>query len=91
MYGAKNAGVVLTERTFSQVTFTVNNQPITYQILNTLNFTSDRKRMSVIALAPSGDIVLFCKGADNVMLPRLHALPEEIDDTKQGLFVCIYF
>ena len=28
-------------------------------------------RMSVVARAPDGTIRLYCKGADNVMLPRL--------------------
>ena len=39
-----------------------------YELLNTLEFTSTRKRMSVIVREPSGQIVLYCKGADNVIL-----------------------
>ncbi|MGH2542565.1 MAG: cation-translocating P-type ATPase, partial [Ardenticatenaceae bacterium] len=39
-----------------------------YQEIAELPFDSDRKRMSVIARAPSGNIGLFVKGAPDVML-----------------------
>eukprot|EP01103_Thecamoeba_quadrilineata_P000633 TRINITY_DN10544_c0_g1_i1.p1 TRINITY_DN10544_c0_g1~~TRINITY_DN10544_c0_g1_i1.p1 ORF type:complete len:1100 (-),score=167.10 TRINITY_DN10544_c0_g1_i1:151-3450(-) len=42
-----------------------------YQILNVLEFNSDRKRMSVIVRCPDGKIRLFCKGADTVIFQRL--------------------
>ncbi|PVU96079.1 hypothetical protein BB561_001398 [Smittium simulii] len=42
-----------------------------YIVLATLEFTSVRKRMSVIYKCPDGRIILFCKGADSVILPRL--------------------
>lgn len=42
-----------------------------YQLLHILEFTSDRKRMSVIVRTPSGKIKLFCKGADTVIYERL--------------------
>lgn len=42
-----------------------------YQILNTIEFNSSRKRMSSIVRMPSGKIVLFCKGADSVIYARL--------------------
>jgi magnesium-transporting ATPase (P-type) len=41
-----------------------------YELLNTLEFTSTRKRMSVIVREPGGQIMLYCKGADNVILER---------------------
>ena len=37
-----------------------------YKILNLLDFTSKRKRMSVIARDEEGNIILFCKGADRL-------------------------
>lgn len=40
----------------------------TFQILNIMDFTSDRGRMSVIARCPDGTIRLFCKGADTKVL-----------------------
>lgn len=42
-----------------------------YQLLHILEFSSDRKRMSVIVRTPSGKIKLFCKGADTVIYERL--------------------
>jgi len=43
----------------------------TYELLNVLEFTSTRKRMSVIIRFPNGRIKLLCKGADNVIAERL--------------------
>jgi phospholipid-translocating P-type ATPase (flippase) len=41
-----------------------------WECLHTIDFTSERKRMSVIARREgSGQVVLFCKGADEVMWP----------------------
>ncbi|KAK3564853.1 hypothetical protein QTP86_029902, partial [Hemibagrus guttatus] len=42
-----------------------------YELLNVLEFTSARKRMSVIMRTPSGKIRLYCKGADTVIYDRL--------------------
>ena len=42
-----------------------------YEILNIIEFTSARKRMSVIARIPDGRIKLYIKGADSVILDRL--------------------
>ncbi|KAJ3025977.1 UNVERIFIED_CONTAM: hypothetical protein HDU68_006389 [Siphonaria sp. JEL0065] len=53
-----------------------------YEILNTIEFTSDRKRMSTIYRYPDGRIMLLTKGADNVILERLrsdaHLSPEQL-------------
>ena len=35
-----------------------------------LGFSSKRKRMSVILKTPDDRIVLYCKGADSIVLPR---------------------
>ncbi|EFJ27286.1 hypothetical protein SELMODRAFT_95836, partial [Selaginella moellendorffii] len=42
-----------------------------YELLNVLEFSSARKRMSVIVRLPGGNIVLLSKGADSVMLDRI--------------------
>ncbi|KAM3268670.1 putative phospholipid-transporting ATPase 4 [Capsicum chacoense] len=42
-----------------------------YKILNLLDFTSKRKRMSVIIRDDSGQILLLCKGADSIIYDRL--------------------
>ncbi|KAK7271984.1 hypothetical protein RJT34_28298 [Clitoria ternatea] len=42
-----------------------------YKILNLLDFTSKRKRMSVIVRDEEGNTILFCKGADSIIFDRL--------------------
>ncbi|XP_030525252.1 probable phospholipid-transporting ATPase 4 [Rhodamnia argentea] len=42
-----------------------------YKILNLLDFTSKRKRMSVIVRDEEGQILLLCKGADSIIFDRL--------------------
>ncbi|KAI9363507.1 hypothetical protein DFJ73DRAFT_792883 [Zopfochytrium polystomum] len=73
LYGMVNSGVTLTFRAKSTLRLTnADNQTETYEILNTLEFNSDRKRMSVIVRHPdTGKIALFCKGADNIIMARL--------------------
>lgn len=43
----------------------------TYQILDIIEFSSKRKRMSVVLRYPDGRICIICKGADSAILPRL--------------------
>ncbi|KAI3396407.1 hypothetical protein diail_12215 [Diaporthe ilicicola] len=42
-----------------------------YEVLDVIEFSSKRKRMSIIVRKPDGRICVFIKGADNVILPRL--------------------
>ncbi|XP_040565458.1 phospholipid-transporting ATPase IB isoform X2 [Lepeophtheirus salmonis] len=42
-----------------------------YKILNCIDFTSTRKRMTVIVESPDGSLTLYIKGADNVIIDRL--------------------
>ncbi|KAG8643295.1 probable phospholipid-transporting ATPase 4 [Manihot esculenta] len=42
-----------------------------FKILNLLEFTSKRKRMSVIVKDEDGQILLLCKGADSIIFDRL--------------------
>jgi phospholipid-transporting ATPase len=41
-----------------------------YEILNVNEFNSTRKRQSVVVKTPDGALVLYCKGADNIMFER---------------------
>ncbi|CAM8955872.1 unnamed protein product [Rhodiola kirilowii] len=53
---------------FLEINF--NGSLIQYELLEVLEFTSDRKRMSVVVKdTQSGKIILFSKGADEAMLP----------------------
>ncbi|KAI9326698.1 HAD-like domain-containing protein [Zopfochytrium polystomum] len=73
LYSVVNSGMTLTFHAKSTLRLTnADNQTETYEILNTLEFNSDRKRMSVIVRHPdTGKIALFCKGADNIIMARL--------------------
>ncbi|XP_017562617.1 phospholipid-transporting ATPase 11C isoform X3 [Pygocentrus nattereri] len=48
-----------------------------YELLHVLNFDPVRRRMSVIVRNKSGETLLFCKGADSSIFPRVR--PEEVD------------
>ncbi|XP_035289811.1 phospholipid-transporting ATPase 11C-like isoform X1 [Anguilla anguilla] len=52
-----------------------------YELLHVLNFDPVRRRMSVIVKSRSGDILLFCKGADSSIFPRVK--PEEVDRIRR--------
>lgn len=55
-----------------------------YEILNVIEFTSARKRMSVIVKTPEGKIKLFCKGADCVIYESLCPASLENSDPEQN-------
>uniref|UniRef100_A0A4W6CQ87 Phospholipid-transporting ATPase n=1 Tax=Lates calcarifer TaxID=8187 RepID=A0A4W6CQ87_LATCA len=42
-----------------------------FKLLHVLNFDSVRRRMSVIVKSSSGEYLLFCKGADSSIFPRV--------------------
>uniref|UniRef100_A0A803YGX8 Phospholipid-transporting ATPase n=1 Tax=Meleagris gallopavo TaxID=9103 RepID=A0A803YGX8_MELGA len=56
------------------------NETEMYQLLHTLNFDPVRRRMSVIVRTTSGKLLLFCKGADSSVFPRVQQ--EEIQQIK---------
>ncbi|KAF2157137.1 phospholipid-translocating P-type ATPase [Myriangium duriaei CBS 260.36] len=42
-----------------------------YEILDVIEFSSKRKRMSVLVRFPTGRVAVICKGADTIVLERL--------------------
>lgn len=44
-----------------------------YALLHVIEFTSARKRMSVLVRDPKGRVLLMTKGADSHIIPRLRA------------------
>uniref|UniRef100_A0A2K5JEW5 Phospholipid-transporting ATPase n=1 Tax=Colobus angolensis palliatus TaxID=336983 RepID=A0A2K5JEW5_COLAP len=79
--GAKKLGFVFTARTPFSVIIEAMGQEQTFGILNVLEFSSDRKRMSVIVRTPSGRLRLYCKGADNVIFERLSKDSKYMEET----------
>ncbi|XP_028314796.1 phospholipid-transporting ATPase IA isoform X1 [Gouania willdenowi] len=68
---ARNLGFVFSGRTPDSVIVEILAAEEKYELLHVLEFTSARKRMSVIMRTPSGKIRLYCKGADTVIYDRL--------------------
>ncbi|XP_071314420.1 phospholipid-transporting ATPase IA isoform X3 [Trachinotus anak] len=68
---ARNLGFVFSGRTPDSVIVDMLGTEEKYELLHVLEFTSARKRMSVIMRTPSGKIRLYCKGADTVIYDRL--------------------
>lgn len=87
--GARDLGFVVTQRSSQSVTVQIPHQDgsssdTTYEILDLVEFSSKRKRMSVILRCPDGRIWLICKGADSIMLPRLRMTPAEMKGGRAG-------
>uniref|UniRef100_A0A669CLQ8 Phospholipid-transporting ATPase n=1 Tax=Oreochromis niloticus TaxID=8128 RepID=A0A669CLQ8_ORENI len=51
-----------------------------YELLHVLNFDPVRRRMSVIVRSISGETLLFCKGADSSIFPRVKQ--EEVEKIR---------
>lgn len=68
MIGRQNATITLK---IAPVSGDGNYSLEDYQILDVIEFSSSRKRMSVVVRMPDGRICVFCKGADSVVSQRL--------------------
>ena len=73
---AKDLGCEVTDRTLSAITLSFREEDSktrqeVYKILDVIEFSSKRKRMSIIVRCPDERIWLLCKGADGAILPRL--------------------
>uniref|UniRef100_A0A3Q3FHV9 Phospholipid-transporting ATPase n=1 Tax=Kryptolebias marmoratus TaxID=37003 RepID=A0A3Q3FHV9_KRYMA len=82
---AKGFGFVFTARTPDSVIIDARGKEMSYELLNVLEFSSNRKRMSVVVRTPSGKLRLYCKGADNVIFERLHETSQYKDMTVAHL------
>ncbi|KAH6556188.1 hypothetical protein KP509_1Z197900 [Ceratopteris richardii] len=72
----KRLGVFLYDRSESSINLKLFNKDgsaslSNYKLLNVIEFSSNRKRMSVIVRTPDGSLLLFCKGADDVIFDLL--------------------
>ncbi|WPG97365.1 phospholipid-transporting atpase dnf1 [Acrodontium crateriforme] len=68
---ARDVGFTVMGRTNEGIIINYLGEEREYQILNTLEFNSTRKRMSAIVRMPDGRILLLCKGADSIIYSRL--------------------
>ncbi|XP_058806464.1 probable phospholipid-transporting ATPase IA isoform X3 [Phymastichus coffea] len=77
--GAKAFGYVFDTRTPNSVEISALGEREKYEVLHVIEFTSTRKRMSVIVRTPSGQIKIYCKGADTMIYERLITRTSEED------------
>ncbi|KAF9960353.1 hypothetical protein BGZ65_012446 [Modicella reniformis] len=85
--GAKELGYIFTERgrggiQVQSLTTSPSEVPKNefYEVLNVLEFSSKRKRMSVIYRMPDRRICMFTKGADSIILERVRDPKTGYDD-----------
>jgi phospholipid-transporting ATPase len=63
----RDNGFALKKRNQNSVEIDVLGKTKTFEILNTIEFNSDRKKMSTIVKDENGKIICYSKGADNIM------------------------
>ena len=75
---AKELGYMVTDRQNGTITIKTfpsgqESTPVleTYQILDVIEFSSTRKRMTIIVRMPNQNICIFCKGADSTLMHLL--------------------
>jgi phospholipid-transporting ATPase len=69
--GAAHNGFVFKGREGGVIVLDVLGKETRYDLLCEMEFTSDRRRMSVIVRAPDGSIKVYSKGADSMIAERL--------------------
>lgn len=71
---AARLNMVFLEKKGNILDINFNASLVQYEVLDTLEFTSERKRMSVVVRdCQNGNIILLSKGADEAILPHAHA------------------
>ncbi|EMP25194.1 Putative phospholipid-transporting ATPase IF [Chelonia mydas] len=77
---ASRVGVVFTGTNGEGMEVKSLGKPERFKLLHVLEFDPNRRRMSVIVESPSGEKLLFTKGAESSILP--HSRGGEIDKTR---------
>ncbi|XP_076762998.1 phospholipid-transporting ATPase IF [Xylocopa sonorina] len=66
-------GVIFESSSNDTIELKIEGNILVYEKLEVLEFTSERKRMSVIVKDTAGDYWLYCKGADSTIMPLIIA------------------
>jgi phospholipid-transporting ATPase len=82
---AHYSGVTLYDRNALSMILLEDEQPVTYAVLHVLEFTSERKRMSIVVRKPDGRIRLYTKGADSVMCARARSTDTKAEQALAGI------
>lgn len=88
---AQQLGYTVVQRSSQQITLRVSSGGTettrVYGILDVIEFSSKRKRMSIVLRCPDGRIWLISKGADSMILPRLktaHVALQKAHEVRQS-------
>lgn len=81
---ARRQGYTYISRSNKDTVIDVFGKPESHQLLETIEFDSTRKRMSVIMRDPSGQVRIYTKGADAIIFARL-APGQSSEITEQHL------
>lgn len=68
---ARQLGFEFKKRSQGNLTLNMLGREVTYEILNVMEYSSDRGCMSVIARTPDGSIRLYCKGSDTKVMAKI--------------------
>ena len=74
---AKELGIEFVERIGEDYKIKVNGTVINFTMLNRFDFTSERKRSSIIIRDSLGQIKMYMKGADSVILKKINAFSQQ--------------
>jgi len=75
---------VFLKRGSDGITIRAQGREEVYPLLAELEFSSDRRRMSVIIDTPDGRTLMYTKGADSVIFERLRSIHFEEPDSFEG-------
>lgn len=78
-------GVKMIERTPEEIKLNCHGEIKSFKTLKILDFSSNRKRMSVLVQHPDDSIHLYCKGADSKILPLLSASSQFLVPSQKSL------
>lgn len=85
---AQELGYTVVQRSSQQITLKIaqadgSDTTRVYDILDIIEFSSKRKRMSIVLRCPDGRIWLISKGADSTILPRLRMAQVAIQKAQE--------
>eukprot|EP01104_Vermistella_antarctica_P005938 TRINITY_DN16684_c0_g1_i1.p1 TRINITY_DN16684_c0_g1~~TRINITY_DN16684_c0_g1_i1.p1 ORF type:complete len:1126 (+),score=362.88 TRINITY_DN16684_c0_g1_i1:248-3625(+) len=88
---ARANGHEMVSRTTRTITIREHGEEKVYDVLAVMEFTSDRRRMSVVVRSPEGRVVMYSKGADSMMYSRLNDREDDIELKQKTLDDLDYF
>jgi magnesium-transporting ATPase (P-type) len=89
VYFARSQNYILLNKSIDNIiTLEINNKQQNFELMNTLEYSSERKRMSVIVKNQEGKIILYAKGADSIidkLLNKNNKVSEKYSSTIEYL------